>query len=110
MGMPLLEAKLGAGRVLAREADWGLYVLNSSASMLWELHSAGWDAEGMASLLSQGFGLDGETALRQIESMLGQWRQAGLIGTAISAMPRENQAIDLSDPPPPNLPPWGGRS
>ena len=77
--MPLLEAKLGAGRVLALTGDWGLYVLNSSASMLWELHAQGWDVKGMASLLSEGFGLDGDTALAQVESLINQWHQTGLI-------------------------------
>jgi len=89
----LLEAKLGAGRVLARTGEWQLYVLNQSASMLWELHEAGWGTEEMASLVEQYFGLDVHSALAQVDSLISQWHQAGLIDAKSPGIPSENRVM-----------------
>jgi len=93
MRTPLLEAKLGAGRVLARTGEWQLYVLNQSASMLWELHEAGWGTEEMASLVEQYFGLDVHSALAQVDSLISQWHQAGLIDAKSPGIPSENRVM-----------------
>ena len=86
-----LATPLGAHRLLARTGDRRLWLLDAPAAALWDLYASGLDATTLAGLITECFGLDPELARTQVEQLLGQWQQAGLLD---DIAPRGPLAVD----------------
>lgn len=57
-----------------------VYSLNRTAAWLWEqIEEDGCTAEELTDRLSRTFGVDPDTALRDVERQLSEWRTFGLI-------------------------------
>lgn len=68
------------GEVLVLDTDADLiHQLNPSASMIWRLHAEGMGANEIAIALVSAFAIDEDTANRDVESALGQFRELQLI-------------------------------
>jgi hypothetical protein len=95
----MLSAPLAGGTVLARPGGGSLFVLNPTATVLWELYVGGLDPKAIAALLAQRFRLAEDAALAQIESLVIDWRQAGLVSAprpSVSCPPPAAAAADGS--------------
>lgn len=54
--------------------------LNASAAFLWkEVEDKEFDAETLANLLMEGYGIDHDTAQHDVEALLQSWENAGII-------------------------------
>lgn len=57
-----------------------LMVLNPSAAYLWkQVEGADFDTQRLAALLTEEYGIDGDTALHDAEAIAKQWLEAGLV-------------------------------
>lgn len=54
--------------------------LNASAAFLWkEVENKDFDAETLVNLLIEGYGIDHDTAQRDVEALLRSWKDAGIV-------------------------------
>ena len=89
----LLSTPLGTGRLYARPGDSRLWLLDAPATVLWDLHARGLNAKQLAELVAERFGLAAATIRGSIDSQLQQWRESGLLGLSLEAMP-----VAMDDP------------
>ena len=87
----LLQTTLGTSQVLAHSGSDKVHLLNASAAKLWQWHQESVD-EDSAGLLNQklrvAYGLSEATATRpQIEALLLDWAQSGLLTEAFELPP-----------------------
>jgi hypothetical protein len=94
----ILRTGLGSSHLLGRTGDRRLCLLDARAAVLWDLYASGCDAQELAGLLTEGFGLPPGQAWRQVQAQLDQWRNAGVIdapsGPAADALWRLDQPLD----------------
>jgi hypothetical protein len=95
----LLEAPLGASRVLACPGGGRLYLLNPVAAWLWEARRAGLSEGDIAAAVADRFWLSEEAALADLRDIHARWRRAGLLDCAPTAaadrpaLPRAGQQM-----------------
>lgn len=101
----MLEAPLAGGRVIACPGSGRLWVLNASASAIWDLRAGGLAADAMARLLAERFGLAVAALRTDIDDLLRDWRASGLlpVPAAVAPPPERSPWVipPLYAPPPP---------
>ncbi len=96
----MLTTPLRSARLLARRGDRRLWVLDTPAYTLWDLHRAGHDPHQLAALIGEAYGLSVATARAQVDQLLVDWRQSGLLA-ATPAPPAAYRLGDAAEPIPP---------
>ncbi|MGD0778901.1 MAG: PqqD family peptide modification chaperone [Candidatus Solibacter sp.] len=72
--------RLGDSRVVARTHVNALYVLNQSASLLWDALAGGASEAQAAQSLARQYSVSEDLVLRDVQSALADWRARGLLG------------------------------
>jgi peptidoglycan/xylan/chitin deacetylase (PgdA/CDA1 family) len=83
--------RLGDSRVMARPNRSALYILNHSASLIWDALADGASAPVAAQSLMLAYGIPEDVALRDVQAALADWRTRGLLGP---------KAPEMEDPGP----------
>ena len=75
----MLQAILGSGRVLVREGDRRVAILNAEASLIWELQNVGLETHQIVEILAERFGQDIRLLQEQVHRIQADWRGVGLL-------------------------------
>src|ERR1035438_4387282 len=70
----------GDARVVARAQINTVYVLNESASLVWDAVAAGASEAEAAQSLARHYDISEDLASQDVHSVIANWRSAGLIG------------------------------
>lgn len=87
--------------ILFSEPRQEMYVLNTSAAVIWCHLEDGKDAGEIVSELVEAFGLSADQASRFVDAALADWRTKGFLAGDDTPVP-----TPVPEPSRPNLPPW----
>ena len=85
----LWQFPLGNELVIVRPGVEGLFLLNSTARLLWEERSRGASSEEAVQTFVDVFGLSATVARRDVEAMLAQW-SAEMLAPRVTRRPRDS--------------------
>ena len=83
--------------ILYQQVSKRLYALNSTGQLVWEFYKKGFAEESIADHLAEEFTISGDAALKDVETCIAAWKQAGIfdpVDTSVDSSPHRQVLLD----------------